>query len=103
MSLSFSDRPVIRLPVVMMNGQGEFISGEALGSNPHPKGREGLPAATPQVPQLSPLAQGVTQPPLWKSYGHSLPLLTLSSFPAAWGWMWPLGQPPLPGGHGMRS
>lgn len=38
MSLSFSDRAVIRLPVVMMNGQGEFISGEARSDNPCPEG-----------------------------------------------------------------
>lgn len=102
MSLSFSDRPVIRLPVVMMNSQGEFISGEAHGSNPHPKGGEGLPAATPQAPTAVSLARGVTQPPVWKSHGHPLPLLTLTSLAAAWGWMWPLGHHPSPAGHGTR-
>lgn len=56
-----------------------------------------------RFPQLSPLAWGVTQPPLWKSHGHSLPLLTLNKFAAAWGWMWPLGHNPLPGRHGIRS
>lgn len=39
MRLSFSDRAVIRLPVVMMNGHGEFISGEARSNNPCPQGR----------------------------------------------------------------
>lgn len=74
MSLSSSDRPVIRLPVVMMNGQGEFISGEALGSNPHPKGREGLPAATPQAPTAVPLCLGShTAPTVEKSWPFPSP------------------------------
>lgn len=49
MSLSFPDRAVIRLPVVMMNGRGEFISGEARSNNPRPKGR-GYLRAPPQTP-----------------------------------------------------
>lgn len=74
MSLSFSDRPVIRLPVVMMNGQGGFISGEVLGSNPHPKGREGLPAATPQVPTAVPPCLGShTAPTVEKSWALPSP------------------------------
>jgi len=54
MSLSTPDRAVIRLPVVMMNGQGEFISGEMCNSSPCAKRRatcgrhlRNLPATTP--------------------------------------------------------
>lgn len=54
MSLSFPDRAVIRLPAVMMNGQGEFISGEMCNNNPCAKHRatcgrhlRNFPATTP--------------------------------------------------------
>lgn len=39
MSLSFSDRAVIRLPAVMMNGRGEVAPGEARCQSPCPSGR----------------------------------------------------------------
>lgn len=43
--------------------------GEELGSSPHPKGREGLPVATPRAPTAVPPCSGShTAPPVKKSW-----------------------------------
>lgn len=49
MSLSFSDRALIRLPAVMMNGQGEFISGGSVQQQ-HMSKRQRCLRLLPQTP-----------------------------------------------------
>lgn len=114
MILSFSDRAVIRLPVVMMNGQGEFISGEARSKDPHPKGKTacghhlrqgGQGARGTHGQRGSPRAAGGyhKQPLVQKSHGCSLPLLSLTSLSADGAWCNPAGQPPPGAWNKARS